>query len=153
MAPEGWRVPSHVDIENLFKIEFPNYYSDWKVINDKEAQGLNTRVDRDKLAIKYKINPVTLVSVKTFSNQHKSCFYREEYGDFKDNIWDGPVFWTAIDAWYTTNDGYGVSIRVVKRAGKSAQVPLQVSETDPPVGISNFVNGGIGYPVRLIKTN
>lgn len=155
LAPEGWRVPSHVDIENLFKIEFPNYYSDWKVIKDKEAQGLNTKVDRDKLAIKYRINPVTLVSVKTFSNQHKTCFHRDEFGNFKDNDSYGPVFWSS--SYMTNQDSHGVNIGIVKTVGNSAKTSIQVSEMKPIETSARFGTPGewkgIGYPVRLLKTN
>lgn len=156
LAPDGWRMPSHIDIENLFKIEFPNYYSDWKVINDKEAQGLNTKVNRDKLAIKYTINPATLISIKTFSNQHKTCFHRDAYGSFEHIEYYGPVFWSSS---YKTNKDYdGVNIRVVKTVGNSAITSMQVSETTPPIKASSGFdtpgeNKGIGYPVRLLKTN
>lgn len=152
LAPEGWRVPSHIHIEDLFKIEFPNYFSDWKVITDKEAQGINAKADRDKLYVKYNINPATLSSVKTFSNQNKTYIHRTSGGTFREVDYDRPVFWSSS---YKTNNDFGVEIRVVKTVGRT-KPSLQIFDNynekpNPPIEASGGASKNNGFAVRLIK--
>lgn len=154
LAPEGWRVPSHIHIEDLFKIEFPNYFSDWKVITDKEAQGINAKADRDKLYVKYNINPATLSSVKTFSNQNKTYIHRASDGTFREVDYYGPVFWSSS---YKTNNDNGVEIQVVKTVGRT-KPSLQIFDNynekpNPPIEASGRAgeSKNNGFAVRLIK--
>lgn len=157
LAPEGWRIPDHKDIDELNNFEFPYLKSDIKTIQEKYSQGIDVKLMREKLFLKYKIDPKTKFSVMQFS-KNNPFVSRNLWGEFNLNSILGREFWTRSNY---DNNGRGaklifesapkqIKVLVPKTGPYGEDLALDKLETNSPIRYMPE-DKGHGLPVRCIK--
>lgn len=164
LAPEGWRVPSHNDVDILSKHDFPSLSAEINSIYEKKSQGIKVESAFTEIIKKYTTNPNTTFSVKNLETRKDLYPCRDDFGDFKQydhynkKVVQSPSFWTS--SYYDESNGVKFMIN------KADFLKILNYEYDMygnwngykfdvtyPIRCEKPTSKGYGFSVRLIKDN